>query len=299
MTDTQKFFGILPAVVTPVDEAGRFQAAPFEGLLARVYGAGVDGIYVCGQTGEGLQQSAAQRKMVAEVAVANSPAGKQVIVHVGAMSTGEAVELAQHASRAGATAISSLPPIGSYSFAEIKAYYRAIGEASTVPFLVYYFPSLAPSMTQVEQLLELCELPNVVGLKFTDSDFYKLSILARSGRVVFNGSDEMLVAGLLRGACGGIGSIYNVIPEMFVELYALASAGDWVAASALQDRINDLIRIILRYPVFPAVKTLLRWSGLDCGHCVKPRRELTAEETADLTVRLQGTEFAERFRSAR
>lgn len=299
MTDTQKFFGILPAVVTPVDDTGRFQAAPFEALLARVYSAGVDGIYVCGQTGEGLQQTAAQRKQVTEVAVACSPTGKQVIVHVGAMSTGEAVELARHASRSGATAISSLPPIGSYSFAEIKEYYRAIGEASTVPFLVYYFPSLAPSMTQVEQLLELCELPNVVGLKFTDSDFYKLSILARSGNVVFNGSDEMLVAGLLRGACGGIGSIYNVIPEMFVELYALASSGEWAAASALQDRINDLIRIILRYPVFPAVKMLLKWSGLDCGQCVKPRRELTASETADLAQQLRATEFAERFGSAR
>ena len=73
MTDTQKFFGILPAVVTPVDDTGRFQAAPFETLLARVYGAGVDGIYVCGQTGEGLQQTAAQRKQVAEVAMACSP----------------------------------------------------------------------------------------------------------------------------------------------------------------------------------------------------------------------------------
>lgn len=295
MIGTQKFFGILPAVVTPVDEAGRFQAAPFETLLARVYAAGVNGIYVCGQTGEGLQQPAAQRKQVAEAALANSTAGKQVIVHVGAMSTGEAVDLARHASHAGAAAISSLPPIGSYSFAEIKEYYRAIGEASSVPFLVYYFPSLAPSMTQVEQLLELCELPNVVGLKFTDSDFYKLSVLARSGHVVFNGSDEMLVAGLLRGACGGIGSIYNLIPEMFVELYTLTRAGNWAAATAMQDRINDLIRVILRYPVFPAVKMLLRWSGLDCGYCVKPRRELTADETADLARRLRGTEFAERF----
>ena len=115
---------------------------------------------------------------------------------------------------------------------------------------------------------------------------------------MFNGSDEMLVAGLLRGACGGIGSIYNVIPEMFVELYSLTRAGDWAAASVLQDRINVLIRIILRYPVFPAVKTLLKWSGLDCGYCVKPRRELAAAEAEDMAAQLRGTEFAERFGSA-
>ena len=65
-----------------------------------------------------------------------------------------------------------------------------------------------------------------------------------------------------------------------------------------KDRINDLIRFILHYPVLPAVKSLLKWSGLDGGYCVKPRRELSAVETADLATRLPGTEFAERSRSA-
>ena len=49
--------------------------------------------------------------------------------------------------------------------------------------------------------------------------------------------------------------------------------------------MNDPIRIILRYPVLPAVKMPLTWSGLDCGYCVTPRRELTAGETADLAER--------------
>jgi N-acetylneuraminate lyase len=297
--EPSRLSGILPAVITPVDAAGRFLSAPFESLLERLFAADVDGLYVCGQTGEGLQQSVAQRKVVAEAALANSPAGKQIIIHVGAMSTQDAVELARHASSHQATAISSLPPIGAYSFAEIREYYRAIGEASDVPFLVYYFPALAPSLTHVDQLLELCELPHVVGLKFTDSDFFKLSTIARAGKIVFNGSDEMLVAGLLRGACGGIGSIYNVIPEMFVQLFAQARAARWNEAADLQDRINDLIRIILRYPVFPAVKTLLKWSGLDCGFCVKPRRELTGEELTDFATRIGETEFAARFGAAR
>ena len=43
--------GILPAAVTPLDEAGRFVPAVFEQLLERLYGAGVHGIYVCGSTG--------------------------------------------------------------------------------------------------------------------------------------------------------------------------------------------------------------------------------------------------------
>lgn len=290
-----QFHGILPAVVTPVDDQERFRPESFRALLDRVYAAGVHGVYVCGQTGEGLQQTEAQRMRVAEAAVEYSPAGAQVIVHVGAFSTREATALARHASQAGAQAVSALPPFGAFSFAEIKAYYQTIAEASSAPLLVYYFTPLSGAISHLDQLLELCALPNVAGLKFTDSDMYKLNELVRAGATVFNGSDEMLSAGLLRGAHGGIGSIYNLIPDQFVELYTLAQAGRWAEASALQDRINNLIRIILRSSVFGAVKTLLGWSGIECGPCLRPRRDLTAAEITDLRRRVAATEYAARF----
>ncbi len=271
-------FGIMPALVTPVDESRVFQPRPYEQLLERVYEAGVHGVYVCGQTGEGLQLPAEQRKRALECAVANSPIGKQVIVHVGAASTEEAIDLATHAARTGAHAVSSLPPAGNYSFEEIREYYAKIAAASRLPFLVYYFPSIAPAIRTTEQILSLCELPNVVGLKFTDSDFFRMWSLLRSGAVVFNGFDEMMVCGLISGANGGIGSTYNVIAPSFVKLYHLARENRWDEARAVQTDINEFIQVLLRYPVNPAVKILLKWTGLDCGECVAPRRTLTSEE---------------------
>src|SRR5215510_10698996 len=94
--------GILPALITPLDAEGRLNMRAFEALLERVYAAHVHGVYLCGSTGEGLLQPAAQRKRVAEIAIKNSPPGKHVIVHVGANTTAEAMELAKHAARAGA-----------------------------------------------------------------------------------------------------------------------------------------------------------------------------------------------------
>jgi N-acetylneuraminate lyase len=290
-----KLGGILPAVVTPVNQEECFDRGAMAALFKRIYDAGCDGVYVCGQTGEGLQQTTGQRMRVAEAAVELSPAGRQVIIHIGAASTREAVALARHAAQCGATAVSSLPPAMALSFGEIREYYRAIAEASSVPLLVYYFSPSSGAISHLDQLLELCALPNVAGLKFTDSDFYKLAELARSGAVVFNGSDEMLVAGLLRGAHGGIGSIYNLIPECFVELFQLTRAGRWAEASAVQDRINVLIRIILRYTVWGAVKTLLKTSGIDCGPVIAPRRNLTANEEAELCAAVSRTEFAARL----
>ncbi len=277
-----RFHGILPAIVTPFDAQDRFNPAAFEALAARLYPAGVDGLYVCGQTGEGLQQSAAQRKLVAECAVACSPAGKQVIVHIGAGTTAESVDLAKHASRAGAHAVSSLPPLGSYSFPEIREYYAAIAAAAEVPLLIYYFPNFSPAIATTEQALELCAIPNVIGLKFTAPDFFRLWCLKRSGAVVYNGYDEMLISGLVMGADGGIGTTYNLMPERFAALYRHSVAGDWDQAKAEQDVINELIAVLLRYPFLPATKLLLKWSGIDCGECIEPRRRLTAAEEAGL-----------------
>jgi N-acetylneuraminate lyase len=215
-----------------------------------------------------MQQSAAQRRAVTETVCEATPA------------------------------ISSLPPIGGFPFEEIRDYCRALAGATGLPLLIYHFPALAPALNRLDQFDQLLAIPGVVGLKFTDSDFYKLAELMRRGAVVFNGSDEMLVAGLLRGAGGGIGSIYNLLPEAFAQLFALARRNEWAQASALQDDINTLIAEGLRFPVISAVNSLLRASGLDCGNPIAPRRTLSPEEEASLLAGVRRTRWASLFPGA-
>lgn len=283
--------GIFPALVTPVDASGRFEAAPYQQLLERVYAAGVDGVYVCGQTGEGFQLSLGDRMAATECAVRCSPPDTSVIVHVGTPTTEDAVHLTRCAEAAGAHYVSSLPPVGNYSFAEVKEYYTAIASASRLPLLVYYFPSLSKAIQTTEQVLELCAIPNVAGLKYTDSDFYRLWAIRKSGAVAFVGSDEMLVSGLIANGSGGIGSTYNLIPGSYVELYRHVQAGRWEQARQAQDKINDFIRALLLYPIHPVIKQVLLWTGIHCGSCILPRRELTPEEQETLRARVLETEL--------
>jgi N-acetylneuraminate lyase len=284
--------GIIPAVVTPLNECGEFLPGALERLCPFLYGSGVDGLYVCGQTGEGLQQAPEQRKRVTEVSVRATPKGKTVIVHVGAATTDVAVDLARHAERAGAQAVSSLPPGGSCSMDEVRAYYAAIAGAVSIPLLVYYFPAFAANPKSLGDLESLCAIPNVAGLKFTSTDLYTMGELKRQGAVIFNGFDEILAAGLLMGADGGIGSFYNVCPEWFVELYQASRRGDWAATQAAQSRINQVISIGLRYPVQSAVKEMLRWMGQDCGVCALPRRQLSSVELGELHAALEASPLA-------
>lgn len=277
----QSLRGILPAIVTPLDQQGELNTAVFEALIAHMYEAGVDGLYVCGNTGEGMQLPTPVREKATEIAIRNSPTGKQVIIHVGAYRLEEAKQLARHASRLGASAVSSLPPGPQYNFAETKSWYEAIARDTTVPFLVYHFPALSQPMS-LDQLESLCKIPGVVGLKFTSFDLYSLRQLVSAGHTVFNGHDEVLAPGLLMGAHGGIGSTYNLMPELFVALYRQAGAGDWAAAIDTQDRINKRIRILLGYPLIPAIKHLL-----NCGQAVEPKSALTQGQQKELRARME------------
>lgn len=278
--------GILPALMTPITSTGAVDTTAIERLVSRLYEAGVDGLYVCGQTGEGLQQSIAMRKVALEAALASSPRDKHVIAHVGSACVADAIELARHASAKGVRAVSSLPPGGGLSYQEIRGYYSGLAAASDVPLVLYFFPEVAPGL-RAEQVVELCSLPNVAGVKFTSFELNRITEMNRAGAFVLNGRDEVLAAGLLMGACGGIGSFYNLTPELFVQIWRAARRGAWTEARAAQDRANQLINIVLGFPMISAIKKLLEWSGVPCGPALPPRRCLTAEEEASLRAQVE------------
>lgn len=279
--------GILPALITPLDEHGHVSRGALDQLLPRLLDAGVQGTYVCGTTGEGLLMSVAMRREVVDAAVAHS-AGRSVVVHVGASAFDDVKALARHAARAGATAISSLPPSGpGFGFAEARRYYAALAACSDLPLIVYYFPEVYPAIRTRDQIDELCAIPNVVGVKFTDFDLSVLAGVAVPGRVVYNGRDEVLAAGLLMGAHGGIGSFYNLVPDRFLAIRAHAEAGRWAEARAEQDAVNRLITTMLRFPLFPAIKQVLTWSGIPCGGALVPRAGLTPAQQQELRTALR------------
>jgi N-acetylneuraminate lyase len=131
---------------------------------------------------------------------------------------------------------------------------------------VYYFPKSVPTaFVNPQDLLDICELPNVLGVKFTDFNLFLMQRLAKSGKQVFNGYDEVLAAGLLMGASGGIGSTYNVMPQVYLAIYQAAQRGDWETARQWQSRADAVITILLRYPFFPSLRAMMAQRGFDCG----------------------------------
>lgn len=259
----QRLRGVLPAIISPHDGDDHFAPVPFERHLDFLYRQGVHGVYVCGATGEGYSMRLEERKLAVEIAAKRSPKDSIVIAHVGAQSTRDAAELAEHAARYGASAVASIPPLGK-SQPSLKSYYADVHKASGLPVLVYYIPMLTGRQSTLLELLELLEVPGVVGLKFTDANLFLMNRILQSRRdaIIFYGFDEQVAHALMCGAHGAIGSWYNLIPQIFVAIWDAYHRRDLAASVSLQGKILRLAHPAWKIGVFEVLDLLLRRQGI-------------------------------------
>ena len=290
-----RFKGVWPALVTPLTENDGVDVAATRRLLDYLVDAGVHGFYVCGGTGEGVLLSVEERKLMAETVIDHVNGRVPIIMHVGAIATASAVDLARHAERAGADAIAAVPPFYYRpDFQAIKDHYAMITGASRLPCYLYYIPSTTGITLSAEQMWELCQMPNVAGFKYSDFDLYKLEqILAMgSGTLnVFSGPDQLFLPCQAVGVDGAVGSTYNILPKLFLELYDAFCRSDMRAARELQAQGNRIIDTYVKYGGIPALREILRQMGYDCGYCRRPLGRLSSDQVASMSAELRDHGF--------
>lgn len=288
---------ILPALVTPLTPTGELDTKSAERLIDHLYTRGVGGLYVTGSTGEGVYLDFEIRRRLVELAVGMSAGRGQVMVHVGAIQTSAALELASHAAKVEADAVSSIPPfVGGFSWNEVHSYYRRLAEVSPLPVVAYYIPGLTGQAFSVDQLASLLSVPNIVGFKSTDANLYLMQrLLARFNdhQIMYNGPDELLALGLSMGAHGGIGTTYNFMPDLILQVARHVAAGQLNEATLVQKRVNEIIEVLLRFQGLAASKQILYWQGLiDHADCAAPRALLTTAAQNELRLGLEKTSLA-------
>ena len=281
----KKFEGICAALLTPYDASGNINPKALKQQVRWLINKGIDGFYVCGSTAEAFLLSADERKRILDAVCEENNGEKLVIAHIGQISTQFALELGRHAKSAGADAVSSISPFYyKFSNEEIKNYYFDLMNGLEMPFFIYNFPAFSGFSLTPELLDEMCQCPYVAGVKFTSSNFFQLERMkhAHPQLTIWNGYDEMLLSGLSAGASGGIGSTYNALCEGVRRIYDCHKAGDSAAALKAQHIVNNMISVICRYGVFPSIKAILGFEGMDFGECRKPFLPLCSEGKAAL-----------------
>lgn len=274
--------GILIPLVTPFADNGDLAVDKAGPHIEHLLAAGVHGFYVGGNTGEGLLQSLDERiEFMRFVAETNAGHGL-LIAQVGAMSTRDAHTLSRAAAASGYDVVSSTPPFSyAYTEAEIVSYYRELAESSELPVMLYNIPGATGRSLPVDTQIEMLKLPNVIGSKHTDMNFFSAERLLRAAptAAIFNGPDEMLTGGLAMGMVGGIGSTYNLMPRLYLDIFSAMQSGDLPSARRLQAIANDLIQELLRISpgVVPGIKHGLKFLGFDMGAARQPFQPIEAD----------------------
>ena len=198
----------------------------------------MDGLYVCGSTGEGVSLTSHERQQVAEAFVEAAGGEMPVVVQVGHNSLAESRALAAHAASIGASAISANAP-SYFKVTDVDTLVRCMqfvaSGAADLPFYYYHIPHLTGAQVDMLDFLQLGsqEIPNLVGIKFTSPMLHEYRACLGYAEGQFDilwGSDEMLLSALAMGATGAVGSTYNVAGPSYQKLIECFRAGDIAGA---------------------------------------------------------------------
>lgn len=268
--------GAIAASVTPLRDGGAsLDEDAVEPLVTFLAAGGLDGILACGTTGEGILLSVEERRRAAELFLAARPQGFAVAVHCGALTTADTVALARHAAEAGADAVAVIgPPSFTFDEQSLLAHFRAAAEAcAPVPFYVYEFAArsgYAIPISVIERLREA--VPNLAGLKVSDTPFEKVEPYLIHGLDVFIGLEPLVLQGLERGAVGTVSGLAAAFPEVVSALAHERSPEAHLIVLMLRDRLD-------RVPFHAGLKALLGARGVPVQEDVRaPLRTLTVEE---------------------
>lgn len=234
----------------------------------------IDGLYVGGSTGEAFMMSAAERKHLFKIVFEEAGTACDLIAQVGAINLTEAKDLADYAvNTVGYKTISAVTPFYyPFTFDQIKDYYDSILDGLDTQLLIYSLPALTGVSLSAEQFGKLFENPKIIGIKFTNADFLLLERVRKAfpDKLIYFGSDEMLLSALVLGVDGAIGSTYNLNAKRVYDEIAAFEAGDNAKALALQHVSNDYIMDVIDNDLYPTIKLLFHEAGVDAGICKKP-----------------------------
>src|SRR5512132_3494650 len=274
--------GAIAAAVTPLRDGGRSLDEPSVAPLIRsLADGGMDGVLTCGTTGEGVLLTADERRRVTELAVEARPDGFAVAVHAGAQTTVDTVALASHARDHGADAVAVIaPPYFPLDDRELFDHFSTAAAAcDPLPFYVYEFigrSGYPVPVPVIERLRD--EVPNLAGLKVSDTPFDAVKPYLIDDLDVFIGFEPLVLDGLAAGAVGAVSGLASAWPEVVAELVHRRSDAADARVNALRDALRDLS--------LPAVaKQVLVDKGVVAHADVRPPlRGLTDEERARVSV---------------
>ncbi|SDN03431.1 dihydrodipicolinate synthase family protein [Allokutzneria albata] len=257
---------ILTAVPTFFDDAGELDRDTTKRHFADLADH-VDGVFVCGTTGEFPALDLGERQELTELALAVfGPA--RVVVHVGAASTRDAVTLARNAVAAGALRLAALTPYYlPVDFDSVARHFAAItaveGTAETYGYL---FSERSGVIVPPEEFARISAETGLAGAKLSGSAadrFGEYVEALPSGTRLWSGADTALAHVVRSGGTGVVSGLSAAFPRPFRALADAVSSGDAEAERSAQQQVDAVLDAL--GGTIEGIKAALRQLGYGNG----------------------------------
>jgi len=232
--------GVWTALATPFRSDGSIDWAAFEHLLKLQEKGGVDGVVICGTTGE--SPTLTNDEKVELVKRARTVLGKstRVMAGSGGNDTRQSIELSKRCVDAGADSLLVVtPPYNKPSPAGLQLHFQSIANAVSVPICLYHVPGRTAQSLSNTVLGNLCKIKGIAAVKEASGDvaFFSRAVMKSPDIGFLSGDDPTYLASLAVGGVGVISVITNIFPAAFVKMTRAFQNGD----VQLARRIHEIL----------------------------------------------------------
>lgn len=284
---TPDFHGVIPYLVSPVNEDGTVREGVLRRLVSHLIDKGVHGLSPLGSTGEIAYLTWEQRHDIARIVIDEAGDRVPVIPGVAAAGSADAIRQARAMEQLGAKGIVLvLLPYFPLTRDEVLSYYRDVAASISIPIVIYYNPRFQGFHLDAAMLEELiASADNIRCIKDASGNTGSLLSLRRrvGDRLLISAASAHIPLHVMQlGGVGWMSGPACVAPEASVRLYELARRRAWDEAMPLQEQLWELNEAFQKYNLAACIKAGLELQGFDVGPPLAPQRPLTEEQREEL-----------------
>jgi len=264
------FKGCATAIVTPFDENDNINFDEFKRLVDFQIDNKIDGIVICGTTGEASTLSKEEKEELIKYCVKVVNKRVPVVAGVGCNNTKTVIENEVYAEKVGADGLLVVTPYYNKTTQKgLVEHYKTIAENTSLPIILYNVPGRTGLDILPETYLELSKIKNIVATKEASGDIskvLKIRRLCKDNLNIYSGNDDQIVPILSLGGIGVISVLSNIMPKYTVEMiekYLNSKIGE---ASKMQIEVATLIECLFKEVNPIPVKAALNILGFNCGN---------------------------------
>lgn len=264
------FQGVWVPLVTPF-AGGAVDGGALRRLVRHYAAAGVNGLVVCGSTGEAASLDDAEQLAVLD-AVLTEAGRLPVIMGLAGNHQGHVLQrLSAFGTRPLAGILAPAPYYVRAGQEGAAAYFRCLADASRFPLVLYDIPYRTGTTLDTSTLLSLAAHPNIAAIKDCGGALDKTLALIADGQMnVLAGEDLQTLSVLCLGGTGMIAAAAHLRPDLFVAMYQAVRGQQLDLARSLFHALAPVIQLAFEEPNPGPLKAQLGRQGLLTGELRLP-----------------------------